>query len=202
MKSYVYDKKSIPDHYRAHRIDSLNIDKEEDGVEKTIVFSGDIGNKNQPLIKDPVYFKKADYVVMESTYGDRSHGERPDYVRLLADIIQETFDRGGNVVIPSFAVGRTQEMLYFIRQIKAENLVHGHGNFKVFVDSPLANEATNIFGMHKYDCFDEEAMELINKGINPISFPGLKISVTSEDSRAINFDEDCKVIISASGGRS
>ena len=85
---------------------------------------------------------------MESTYGDRSHGERPDYVRLLADIIQETFDRGGNVVIPSFAVGRTQEMLYFIRQIKAENLVHGHGNFKVFVDSPLANEATNIFGMH------------------------------------------------------
>ena len=155
--------------------------------------------KNQPLIKDPVYFKKADYVVMESTYGDRSHGERPDYVRLLADIIQETFDRGGNVVIPSFAVGRTQEMLYFIRQIKAENLVHGHGNFKVFVDSPLANEATNIFGMHKYDCFDEEAMELINKGINPISFPGLKISVTSEDSRAINFDEDCKVIISASG---
>lgn len=178
---------------------SIEVNIQEDGVEKTIVFSGDIGNKNQPLIKDPVYFKKADYVVMESTYGDRSHGERPDYVRLLADIIQETFDRGGNVVIPSFAVGRTQEMLYFIRQIKAENLVHGHGNFKVFVDSPLANEATNIFGMHKYDCFDEEAMELINKGINPISFPGLKISVTSEDSRAINFDEDCKVIISASG---
>ena len=178
---------------------SIEVNIQEDGVEKTIVFSGDIGNKNQPLIKDPVYFKKADYVVMESTYGDRSHGERPDYVRLLADIIQETFDRGGNVVIPSFAVGRTQEMLYFIRQIKAENLVHGHGNFKVFVDSPLANEATNIFGMHKYDCFDEEAMELINKGINPISFPGLKISVTSEDSRAINFDEECKVIISASG---
>ena len=178
---------------------SIEVNIQEDGVEKTIVFSGDIGNKNQPLIKDPVYFKKADYVVMESTYGDRSHGERPDYVRLLADIIQETFDRGGNVVIPSFAVGRTQEMLYFIRQIKAENLVHGHGNFKVCVDSPLANEATNIFGMHKYDCFDEEAMELINKGINPISFPGLKISVTSEDSRAINFDEDCKVIISASG---
>ena len=169
------------------------------GVEKTIVFSGDIGNKNQPLIKDPAYFRKADYVVMESTYGDRSHGERPDYVRLLADVIQETFDRGGNVVIPSFAVGRTQEMLYFIRQIKAEGLIHGHDNFKVFVDSPLANEATNIFGIHKYDCFDDEALELIRKGINPLSFPGLKISVTSEDSKAINFDDDCKVIISASG---
>ena len=178
---------------------SIEVNIQEDGVEKTIVFSGDIGNKNQPLIKDPVYFKKADYVVMESTYGDRSHGERPDYVRLLADIIQETFDRGGNVVIPSFAVGRTQEMLYFIRQIKAENLVHGHGNFKVFVDSPLANEATNIFGMHKYDCFDEEAIALVQKGINPLMFPGLRTSITSDDSRAINYDEDCKVIISASG---
>mgnify|MGYP000808796072 CR=1 FL=1 len=178
---------------------SIEIWITEDGVEKKIVFSGDIGNTDQPLIKDPEYLESADYVVMESTYGDRSHGERPDYVQELVDILRRTFKRHGNVVVPSFAVGRTQEMLYFIRQIKAENLVHGHGNFKVFVDSPLANEATNIFGMHKYDCFDEEAMELINKGINPISFPGLKISVTSEDSRAINFDEDCKVIISASG---
>ena len=178
---------------------SIEVNMCEAGVEKTIVFSGDIGNKNQPLIKDPAYFSKADYVVMESTYGDRSHGERPDYVRLLADVIQETFDRGGNVVIPSFAVRRTQEMLYFIRQIKAEGLIHGHDNFKVFVDSPLANEATNIFGIHKYDCFDDEALELIRKGINPLSFPGLKISVTSEDSKAINFDDDCKVIISASG---
>ena len=178
---------------------SIEVNICEAGVEKTIVFSGDIGNKNQPLIKDPAYFRKADYVVMESTYGDRSHGERPDYVRLLADVIQETFDRGGNVVIPSFAVGRTQEMLYFIRQIKAEGLIHGHDNFKVFVDSPLANEATNIFGIHKYDCFDDEALELIRKGINPLSFPGLKISVTSEDSKEINFDDDCKVIISASG---
>ena len=178
---------------------SIEVKITEGDVEKTIVFSGDIGNINQPLIKDPKYFKKADYVVMESTYGDRSHGERPDYVRLLADIIQETFDRGGNLVIPSFAVGRTQEMLYFIRQIKAERLIYGHDNFKVFVDSPLANEATNIFGMHKYDCFDDEALELIRKGINPLTFPGLKISVTSDDSRAINFDDDCKVIISASG---
>ena len=178
---------------------SIEVKITEGGVEKTIVFSGDIGNINQPLIKDPKYFKKADYVVMESTYGDRSHGERPDYVRLLADIIQETFDRGGNLVIPSFAVGRTQEMLYFIRQIKAERLIYGHDNFKVFVDSPLANEATNIFGMHKYDCFDDEALELIRKGINPLTFPGLKISVTADDSKTINFDDDCKVIISASG---
>ena len=178
---------------------SIEVIINEDGKEKKIVFSGDIGNLNQPLIKDPVYLHDADYVVMESTYGDRSHGDRPDYVGLLSEVIQRTFDRGGSVVIPSFAVGRTQEMLYFIRQIKEEGRVHGHDNFKVYVDSPLANEATTIFNEHIYDCFDEEAMELVNKGINPLMFPGLKTSITSDDSKAINFDEDCKVIISASG---
>lgn len=178
---------------------SIEIVITEDGEERKIVFSGDIGNLNQPLIKNPTYLHQADYVVMESTYGDRSHGDRPDYVGLLGGLIQRTFDRGGNLVIPSFAVGRTQEMLYFIRQIKEEGRVTGHGNFKVYVDSPLANEATTIFGEHRYDCFDEEAISLIQKGINPLSFPGLKTSVTSDDSRAINFDEECKVIISASG---
>lgn len=178
---------------------SIEVKMLEEGQEETVVFSGDIGNLNQPLIRDPQYLHEADYIIMESTYGDRSHGERPDYVAILAEVIQRTFDRGGNLVIPSFAVGRTQEMLYFIRQIKAEGRIHGHDNFKVYVDSPLANEATTIFGEHRYDCFDEEALELIHKGINPISFPGLKTSVTSDDSKAINFDEDCKVIISASG---
>ena len=171
----------------------------EGDISKKLVFSGDIGNLNQPLIKDPTYLHEADYVIMESTYGDRSHGERPDYVQCLARTIQETFDRGGNLVIPSFAVGRTQEMLYFIRQIKADGLVHGHDGFKVYVDSPLANEATTIFAEHNYDCYDEEAIALTQKGINPLSFPGLRVSVTSDDSRAINFDEECKVIISASG---
>ena len=178
---------------------SIEVWLTEDGNTKKIVFSGDIGNKHQPLLKDPTPTKEADYVVMESTYGDRSHGDRPDYVGLLSEVIQRTFDRGGSVVIPSFAVGRTQEMLYFIRQIKEEGRVHGHDNFKVYVDSPLANEATTIFNEHIYDCFDEEAMALVKKGINPLMFPGLKTSITSDDSKAINFDEDCKVIISASG---
>lgn len=178
---------------------SIEVRITEDGKEETIVFSGDIGNTEQPLIRDPQYLHEADYVVMESTYGDRSHGERPEYVNLLAEVIQKTFDRGGNLVIPSFAVGRTQEMLYFIRQIKEDKLVHGHEGFKVYVDSPLANEATTIFGEHRYDCFDEEALSLIQRGVNPLSFPGLKTSVTSDDSKAINFDDDCKVIISASG---
>lgn len=164
-----------------------------------IVFSGDIGNVRQPLIKDPTYIDEADYVVMESTYGDRSHGGRIDYVKALADVIQTTFDRGGNVVIPSFAVGRTQEMLYFIRQIKEDGLVHGHDDFKVYVDSPLAVEATSIFGEHRIDCYDDDAQDLINRGVNPIGFTGLKVSITADDSRAINEVEEPKVIISASG---
>ncbi|MBR2766397.1 MAG: MBL fold metallo-hydrolase [Blautia sp.] len=171
----------------------------EGETERKLVFSGDIGNTQQPLIRDPQTISEADYVIMESTYGDRSHGERPDYVTDLAAVIQETFDRGGNLVIPSFAVGRTQEMLYFIRQIKTEGRVKGHDGFKVYVDSPLANEATTIFAEHSYDCFDEEAMDLFEKGINPLAFPGLRVSITSEDSIAINADQEPKVILSASG---
>lgn len=177
---------------------SIEIWITEDGVEKKLVFSGDIGNDNQPLIRDPQYIKEADYVVMESTYGNRSHGPRTDYVRDLTGVIQRTFDRGGNVVIPAFAVGRTQEMLYFIRRIKEEKLVTGHDGFEVWVDSPLAIEATKIF-MQRMSDFDEEAAELVNKGINPISFEGLKTAVTSDESRLINFDTKPKVIISASG---
>ena len=100
---------------------------------------------------------------MESTYGDRSHGERPDYVRLLADVIQETFDRGGNVVIPSFAVGKNAGDAVFYQTDKSRSLIHGHDNFKVFVDSPLANEATNIFGIHKYDCLMTRLWNLFEK---------------------------------------
>lgn len=171
----------------------------EEGVTKKLVFSGDIGNLNQPLIKDPQYIKEADYVIMESTYGDRNHNASPDYIRELTEVIQTTFDRGGNVIIPSFAVGRTQVLLYYLRKIKAERLIQGHGNFKVYVDSPLAVEATEVFHEYMAHYFDEEAMELVRKGINPLAFPGLKTSITSEESKAINFDEAPKVIISASG---
>lgn len=178
---------------------AIEIWLKEDGVEKKLVFSGDIGNLSQPLIRDPQYIAQADYVVIESTYGDRYHGTRPDYVGELTKIIQHTFDKGGNVVIPSFAVGRTQEMLYFLRKIKTERLVRGHENFSVYVDSPLAVEATSIFNKNKQDYFDKDALELVRQGINPIGFEGLKVSVTSDESKQINFDKEPKVIISASG---
>lgn len=166
---------------------------------RTIVFSGDLGNRNKPILRDPIYTKKADYVVVESTYGDRLHGETPDYVGEIAEVIERTFEKGGNVVIPAFAVGRTQELLYFIRQVKEQGLVKTNPDFEVYVDSPLAVGATSIFGKNVEGCFDEEAKELVRKGINPIGFPGLKLSITSDDSKAINFDLEPKVIISASG---
>jgi len=177
---------------------SIEIWVTESGTTTKLVFSGDIGNQHQPIIKDPTTIRDADYVFMESTYGDRSHGPRPDYVGELSRILQRTFDRGGNVVIPSFAVGRTQELLYFIREIKKEGLVTGHGNFPVYIDSPLAIEATRIFKDTDPDCFDEDTRALLAQGIDPIQFPGLQVSVTSDESRMINADPP-KVIISASG---
>ena len=179
---------------------SIEIWISEDGTEKKLVFSGDIGNTSQPLIKDPEYPQDADYVVMESTYGDRAHEKAEvDYASELARVLQTTFDRGGNVVIPSFAVGRTQEMLYFIRQIKEEKRIFGHDGFEVWVDSPLAVEATTIFMKRMYYDFDEEAEALLKEGINPIGFEGLKVAVSSEESKQINEDPKCKVILSASG---
>ena len=177
---------------------SIEVWINEDGEERKIVFSGDIGNINRPIIKDPSYINDADYVVMESTYGDRYHSTDVDYVSELAGICQRTFDRGGNVVIPAFAVGRTQEMLYYFRKIKEDGLIKGH-SFEVYVDSPLAVEATQIFNENMAECFDQEAMELVRNGINPLRFPGLTLSITSNDSIAINSDNKPKVIISASG---
>ena len=171
----------------------------EDGCSKKIVFSGDIGNLNKPLIRNPQYIAQADYVVMESTYGDRFHKHSAEHIEEFARVIQETLDRGGNVVIPAFAVGRTQEVLYYIRRIKEEGLVTGHGDFVVYVDSPLAVEATQVFNNNMLDCYNDETKALVKKGVNPISFKGLKLSVSSEDSVAINFDAKPKVIISAAG---
>ena len=170
---------------------SIEVWLREADVEKKLVFSGDIGNFNQPLIKDPSYTREADYVIMESTYGDRYHGKHQDYVTELTNVIQRTFDRGGNVVIPSFAVGRTQ--------IKAEDRIKNHGDFKVVVDSPLAVEATKIFNMNIDETYDEEAMELVKQGINPITFSNLHLSITTEESKEINFETEPMVIISASG---
>lgn len=172
----------------------------EGRTEKKIVFSGDIGNKDQPLLKDPIRTDEADYVVIESTYGDRLHeGDWAPPIEELADVLRDTFARGGNVVIPSFAVGRTQVMLYYLRQIKQNGLLPEHPRFPVYVDSPLAVSATEIFMENQNECYDEEAMELLRKGINPISFQDLRLTISTEESKSILEDDSPKVIISASG---
>lgn len=187
-------------HDVGHLIGSAAIEVriEENGIKRTVVFSGDVGNIDQPLIKDPQFIKYADYIVCESTYGDRLHKVVKDYRVDLAQVIQETFDKGGNVVIPAFAVGRTQELLYFLRDIIVKDLVKGH-KIPVYVDSPMAIETIKVFDDNIYGYFDEEAMARVKQGIDPINFPTLKTTVTSDESKLINFDRQPKVIISASG---
>jgi len=161
----------------------------EDGETRKIVFSGDVGNLNQPILNDPQLIAEADYVVVESTYGDRLHENRIDPTPAMVDVIQRTLDRGGNVIIPSFAVGRTQEMLYIIRDIKMHGMVHGHDGFPVYVDSPLANEATAVFLQCDTACLDADARAVMAEGVNPISFPELETVVTAEESKALRLKD-------------
>ena len=178
---------------------SIRLTLTEGGETRTIVFSGDIGNVDQPIIRNPQFFTGADYVVMESTYGNRNHTEVWSYTDELAQIIDETLGRGGNVVIPAFAVGRTQELLYFIREIKDKNLVKSVKDFPVYVDSPLAKRATTIFCGDLRGYLDEEALALVQDGTHMFSFPGLHLTETVEESKLLNMDRTPKVILSASG---
>lgn len=179
---------------------------DEDGKKTKAVFSGDIGNNDLPLLAEPTMIEDADYLVMESTYGDRLHVGSDDKAQEFLDIVSETLNKGGTVVIPSFAVGRTQEILYelnMIKDIKAsderfkqeyETLM----NSPVYVDSPLAISATEIFKKNT-DLFDEETQAIIAGGNNPLEFPGLQFTRTADESKALNESNIPSIIISASG---
>jgi metallo-beta-lactamase family protein len=171
----------------------------EDGVEKKVVFTGDLGNTNLPIIKDPTTIDSADVLVTESTYGDRLHSNIIDQSNKFIQIVLDTIGRGGNVIIPSFAVGRTQEILYELNKYLADdNVKEALKNIPVYVDSPLAVNATKIFeAQHSY--YDEEALSYLLKGDNPINFDTLHFIETSEQSQALNDDPVPKIIISASG---
>ena len=178
----------------------------EDGKEVKTVFSGDIGNNNIPLLSEPTMIEDADYLVMESTYGDRLHVDTENKAELFLEIVSETLDNGGTVVIPSFAVGRTQEILYELDIIKEEK--SKDAKFKkeyetlmrapVYVDSPLAISATEVFKENE-DLFDDEAKAVMESGDNPLEFPGLKFTRTAEESKALNESDIPSIIISASG---
>ena len=169
----------------------------ENGEEVKIVFSGDLGNKDVPLMKNPTIIKDADYVILESTYGNRTHIDTQNKTLVLLDIITDTIEKGGNVVIPSFAVARAQEILYILNMLKeSKSLKLKH--VPVYVDSPLAINATKIFEAYSSH-LDEETQSFIKAGDNPFDFPNLFFTVTAEESKAINASSESSIIISASG---
>ncbi|MBR0127798.1 MAG: MBL fold metallo-hydrolase [Firmicutes bacterium] len=166
-----------------------------------IVFSGDLGVMERPILRNPTIIKKADYVIMETTYGNRLHPENALDVNNLIDIICETSKRGGNTIIPSFAVGRTQELIYELNKIY-ENVKDPRQaqlkKVKVYIDSPMANAATEVFKKNA-QVFDEDTKDYISRGDNPLEFENLKFTRSTEESQWLNMDKEPKVIISASG---
>lgn len=175
------------------------LDLKENGEEKRLVFTGDLGNQDMPILNNPENIDRADYLVIESTYGNRLHGEIKDQSAEFIDIILKTVERGGNLIIPSFAVGRTQELLYEINKyIDLPGIKDKIKRIPVYVDSPLAVNATKIFEDNP-EFYDEEALKYLIKGDNPLDFENLHFIVTPEESKALNEDPTPKIIISASG---
>ncbi|NCC75968.1 MAG: MBL fold metallo-hydrolase [Clostridia bacterium] len=178
----------------------LEIWVREDGGETKLVFSGDLGNKNIPILRDPTLIDGADYLILESTYGDRLHDKPNHKVDRFVHAIEETLQRGGNVIIPSFAVGRTQELIYSLNKEyekfeRQRRLLH---DTPVYIDSPLAISATEVFKKNT-DCFDEEARAYIESGDHPLDFDNLHFTKTADESRLLNEDPNSKIIIAASG---
>lgn len=165
-----------------------------------IVYSGDIGMKNRPILRNPTLIKKADYVIMETTYGNRVHEDNSDSIKRLIDIVLKTIKRGGNVIIPSFAVGRTQELIFEFNRFYEENSAYRYElkDVKVYVDSPMAISATEVFRKNA-QVFDKDTRDYILRGDHPLDFPNLVFSRTAEESIALNTDPNPKVIISSSG---
>ncbi|KEI01546.1 MBL fold metallo-hydrolase [Clostridium botulinum] len=169
--------------------------KEEYEDEVKIVYTGDLGNTNKPIIKDPSYINYADYIIMETTYGDRLHGDMDWSFKELVNIITDTFNRGGNVIIPSFSVGRTQEVLYALSKYVKDNTLK---DVTIFVDSPLAANTTKIYEKCS-DYYDDEMKELMSNGLDPLNFKGVIYTNTPQESMRINKFQGNAIIISASG---
>ncbi len=172
---------------------------DDEGKNRRLIFSGDLGNDSRPLLCDPDHVSDADCVVMESTYGGRIHEGLDNTKKELARLVRETFERGGKVIIPAFAVGRTQEILYHLRELYDEGAFKGFEHCPVYVDSPLAVEATRLFEEYADSYFDEETRSVLRRGDDPITFDQLTLSVTTAESRQINSYKGSCVIISASG---
>ena len=174
---------------------SIRVEVEQGGEIRTILFSGDVGRWDLPIMRDPFQFEHADYVLIESTYGDRVHEDVADIPGELERVINETYKAGGNVVIPSFALERTQELLYHLNNLLKEDRIP---HLVAFVDSPMAIKVTEVFKKHP-ELFDEETMAQVRAGDKPCDFPGLTMSQTVDQSKSINHIKGTAIIIAGSG---
>jgi len=204
LKPVVYNKPlkfndavSVTWHDAGHILGSsmLSIDVTESGQTRRIVFSGDIGQRDKPLIKDPTMLKQADIAVIESTYGDRLHDHDEDIESQLARVINDTIERGGNVIVPTFAIERAQELLWHFGRLLAEKKTP---RLPIFLDSPMAVNVTEVFKRYG-DYMDAEAKQVIAGGHDPLEFAGVEFSRTTKQSKAINTIRGSAIIMAGSG---
>ncbi len=173
----------------------VQIDVKEDERTERLVFTGDVGRKDMPILADPVIPQDVDVLMTESTYGNRHHPKRQDVKAQLQELCEFVMERKSRLVIPSFSVGRTQQIVYFLRELYEEGAVR---ELPIYVDSPLSTRATAVHQRHP-ECFDEETRELLRTGANPFSFPGLTYVTHVEESKALNIADGPLAVISASG---
>lgn len=173
----------------------IQIKAQINGQKRTILFSGDMGRPDRPIVQDPSSFEQADYILIESTYGDRVHQGKEDTKKMIADVINSTKKAGGNIIIPSFALERSQELLYYINELMLEGTIP---HLTVFLDSPMASKITKVF-QHSRELFDEEMTEHLRNNESPFNFPELKITGTSDESKRINHIRGTNIIIAGSG---
>jgi metallo-beta-lactamase family protein len=173
----------------------IKVNVNRNGEYRTILFSGDMGRPDRPIVHDPTSFDQADYILIESTYGDRVHQGKEDTKNAIADVINSTKKAGGNIIIPSFALERSQEVLYYINELMLENKIP---HLMVFLDSPMASKITKVFQKHK-ELYDEEMAEHIRNNESPFNFPELKMTGTTDESKALNNISGTSIIIAGSG---
>lgn len=173
----------------------VKVDVNQDGDKRTVLFTGDLGRPGRPILPDPSITEKADYIIIESTYGDRDHCDTGDVKKQIADVINATKERGGNIVVPSFALERSQEILFYIKELLLEDAIP---HLIIFLDSPMAAKITEIFRHHQ-ELFDEETQGMLREHHSPFDLPELKVTTTSEESKAINHISGTVMIISGSG---
>jgi len=173
----------------------IKVSVSQNGEQRTIVFSGDVGRWDKPMLRDPSVFNEVDYILVESTYGDRVHEDTPDISDSLATIVNSTWKAGGNIIVPSFALQRSQEILYHLNKLLIENRIP---HLMVFLDSPMAVSITEVFKRHS-ELFDKEMSWLVQHGRSPFEFSGLKMIQTVDDSKAINHISGTVIVIAGSG---